>query len=494
MNPLLPEPANNLGRNIFAAKPGAKVDSEDSTRFKDTLRANTPERQKNTASNASDAGGNDTGAQAKGSTPESAAAGTDTQTRTRQSVSESGTPARKAESSSDSETEVEPISAQVDGQSIVLGTAAIDVGTPNADGSALVVAAVSDNSGKISIAPSTTPSVTEAGQSAGVSSGLAQLGSSVTGAKTPAAILESAAAPSVLNTPASAAATPGTGLAGEIFAGTMAGTMTGTGVIRTADPDTTSAPGKLLPNATQVELEKPFASLDADLNLTDAGIDKKNLPGKQVNPGVPFSPQPAYIKSNLDWQFANQMPTLEADPALDISSALKSPSSATGTAYAAVSAVAAMQMNEAVADHRVQMPVNIKFGQPEWAGMVAERTAMMAAQKITFAELQLDPPELGPLQVKVTVQNDQASVNFVSASPAVRDSLEQTAVRLREMLDQEGLDLVDVNVADQSDRQQQNPDDSQPNSHKQVNAEEDISTSGGVNLMTVVASGIDHYV
>lgn len=99
----------------------------------------------------------------------------------------------------------------------------------------------------------------------------------------------------------------------------------------------------------------------------------------------------------------------------------------------------------------VQMPVNIQFGQPQWANMVAERSAMMLSQKIDFAELQLDPPELGPLQVKVNVQQDQATVQFVTANAQVREALEHTSSRLRELLEQESMDLVNVDVSDQSD-------------------------------------------
>ena len=126
MNPLLPEPANNLGRNVFAAKPGAKVDSEDSTRFQDALRANTPERQKKSASNARDDSGNDAGATAKGPTPENTKTGTDDQTPRQQPTSESGSHSRNAKSSADSETDVEPITAQADGQPTDLETAALD--------------------------------------------------------------------------------------------------------------------------------------------------------------------------------------------------------------------------------------------------------------------------------------------------------------------------------------------------------------------------------
>ncbi len=99
---------------------------------------------------------------------------------------------------------------------------------------------------------------------------------------------------------------------------------------------------------------------------------------------------------------------------------------------------------------RTQIPVNIRFGQPQWATAIAERTAMIASQNIQFAELQLDPPELGPLQVKVSIHQDQASVSFVSANQAVRESVDQSIIKLKELFEEQGLDLVDVDVSDHS--------------------------------------------
>lgn len=75
---------------------------------------------------------------------------------------------------------------------------------------------------------------------------------------------------------------------------------------------------------------------------------------------------------------------------------------------------------------------------------------MMGAQK-QVAEIQLDPPELGALQIKVSTQNDQTSVNFVVANAAVKDALEQQMPKLREFFEQQGIDLGDVNVADGSE-------------------------------------------
>ena len=144
---------------------------------------------------------------------------------------------------------------------------------------------------------------------------------------------------------------------------------------------------------------------------------------------------------------------------------------------------------------RLTMPVTIQFGQPQWANMVAERSAMMASQRIEFAELQLDPPELGPLQVKVTVNQDQqASVSFVANNQAVREALEHSSHRLRELLEEQSINLVDVDVSEQGP---ENHDESQrEQSESVVNTgavaeDENMPTQP---IQTTVKYGIDSYV
>lgn len=108
---------------------------------------------------------------------------------------------------------------------------------------------------------------------------------------------------------------------------------------------------------------------------------------------------------------------------------------------------------------RAQLPVTVHFSEREWGSQVAERAAMMAAHKVRFAELQLDPPELGSLQIKISVNSDnQTQVQFLSPHSSVRDSLDQTIVRLRDLLEQQGLDLVNVDVSDQQSTEQETPD------------------------------------
>ncbi len=109
---------------------------------------------------------------------------------------------------------------------------------------------------------------------------------------------------------------------------------------------------------------------------------------------------------------------------------------------------------------KAQLAVSTPFQQAQWGKDVAERVMWMSSQGIQEAEIHLDPPELGPLQVRVSVVNEQAHVSFVVQHSTVREALDQNAMRLREMFDGEGINLADVDVSDQSQEQgDSNPDD-----------------------------------
>ncbi len=102
-----------------------------------------------------------------------------------------------------------------------------------------------------------------------------------------------------------------------------------------------------------------------------------------------------------------------------------------------------------------QIALGVPFQQGQWSSAVAEKVMWMSSQGVKEAEIQMDPPELGPLTVKVSVSNEQAQVSFTVQHASVRESLDQSAVRLREMFAEEGLDLVDVDVSGQSQQEQE---------------------------------------
>lgn len=91
----------------------------------------------------------------------------------------------------------------------------------------------------------------------------------------------------------------------------------------------------------------------------------------------------------------------------------------------------------------------------EWASELGNRVSMMARDGLEVAHLRLNPANLGTLEVRISVQNDQAQVHFLSQHAHVRDALEASLPRLREMMQDGGLSLADVDISDQSPAREQ---------------------------------------
>ncbi len=94
----------------------------------------------------------------------------------------------------------------------------------------------------------------------------------------------------------------------------------------------------------------------------------------------------------------------------------------------------------------LSMPVPQRVGDPGWGTAIGERLVWMVKGEMQRAELKLTPPNLGPLEIRLTVNDDKASVAFVSHHAATRDAIEAALPRLREMLAQDALQLVRADV------------------------------------------------
>ncbi|TBU81977.1 flagellar hook-length control protein FliK [Pseudomonas daroniae] len=92
----------------------------------------------------------------------------------------------------------------------------------------------------------------------------------------------------------------------------------------------------------------------------------------------------------------------------------------------------------------------VAMQQTGWGEGVVDKVMWMSSQNLKSAEIQLDPAELGRLDVRISLNQDQTQISFASAHPGVREALESQMHRLREMFTQQGMNLADVNVSDQS--------------------------------------------
>ncbi len=103
----------------------------------------------------------------------------------------------------------------------------------------------------------------------------------------------------------------------------------------------------------------------------------------------------------------------------------------------------------------IQLSVDKPLAHSAWADEFSQKITWVATQHGQSAELHLNPPQLGPLDVLIKVNGDQATALFTSPHAAVRDAIEQALPKLREMLADNGIMLGNASVSDQSSRDQQ---------------------------------------
>lgn len=235
--------------------------------------------------------------------------------------------------------------------------------------------------------------------------------------------------------------------------------------------------------------------------LASAKTDKESVAAALAGKGALLSPAPLGGKAN---------PALSAKPEIEATLPHINIAAHTGTGFAdslkstvmkdinAVGNIAttargsdvigdlttAMQqpsilpLEAAAAAPSSQNSINTALNQPAWGDDFSQKITWMATQRNQSAELHLNPPQLGPLDVVLKMNGDQASAVFTSPHAAVREAIEQAIPRLREMLADSGITLGNAMVSDHS--AQQNQDNSARKS------QDGLSASAGVTEETNV--------
>ncbi|WP_354623971.1 flagellar hook-length control protein FliK [Psychromonas sp. MME2] len=133
------------------------------------------------------------------------------------------------------------------------------------------------------------------------------------------------------------------------------------------------------------------------------------------------------------------------------------------------------------------------------AALLGERVMMMISQDKQEIQIRLDPAELGSMNIKVQVQQDQVQLTIHTQMSQTRDFIEQHLPKLREQLAQQGVNLGEANIEQQSQQQKQqnqqqtnlaHSDSSRSENTLSATSELDGWVKGNI---TLAAQGIDYY-
>ena len=141
------------------------------------------------------------------------------------------------------------------------------------------------------------------------------------------------------------------------------------------------------------------------------------------------STSPGGMQGNLG--LANQDPSLAAPSAGSLSGQLSTKSlmffaaSATGT-------------------------VNTKIDSSAWMEQIANRAKMAVKQGLRSVEIKLTPAHLGTIEILVAQDDESTQLAFFTKHAHIRDALESQLARLQKSFQEDGLELSDAWVSDQS--------------------------------------------
>lgn len=111
---------------------------------------------------------------------------------------------------------------------------------------------------------------------------------------------------------------------------------------------------------------------------------------------------------------------------------------------------AGLQANSPVVTGQIAVP----FGQERWQAALNQQVMHMVGASDEVASLTLSPPDLGPIQVVLKVDNQSVNTSFVSDNPQVRQALEDGMQDLRLRMESQGLQLGQTFIGNGQQAQQ----------------------------------------
>ena len=114
-----------------------------------------------------------------------------------------------------------------------------------------------------------------------------------------------------------------------------------------------------------------------------------------------------------------------------------------------VGAPVAGQTQHAVID-KANLQLDTPMNSQKWGEHFTQRVQWVVGQSMSGAQIRLNPQHMGPIEVRVQMQNDQAMVSFTAQHGATREAIEAALPRLRDMLNEQNVNVVDIDVSQHS--------------------------------------------
>ena len=184
-----------------------------------------------------------------------------------------------------------------------------------------------------------------------------------------------------------------------------------------------------------------------------SSVQLKNTdPGPALNPGLSLLSKSLDVDPALDTPkdvlSLNRFTNSEFFKSQDVSLVLPDRISTHAPVVQGAEQLVNRQVQVVAQSPMLKMSIDTPLNQPKWGESLAGRVSLMMSGNQQTAKININPPELGPIEIRVTIKNEQANINFFAQHGAVRDAIEDAFPKLREMLSQNGLSMGESNVSE----------------------------------------------
>lgn len=110
------------------------------------------------------------------------------------------------------------------------------------------------------------------------------------------------------------------------------------------------------------------------------------------------------------------------------------------------------------AEAKVNVAVDAPVRTGAFAAEFGEKMVWLAGRNSQWAELSLNPPHLGSVEVRLSMSGGEAGAQFFSPNPGVREAIEAALPKLRELMAEAGINLGQASVREEGFQQRDGTD------------------------------------
>lgn len=97
--------------------------------------------------------------------------------------------------------------------------------------------------------------------------------------------------------------------------------------------------------------------------------------------------------------------------------------------------------------------INTPTSNSLWGSHLQNQIRWFIGNNINRAEIFLTPPEFGKIFIRIDQKNDSVNLTISAQNNLLKDQLESSITKLKDLFEKQGLELVDVHISNEEDNQ-----------------------------------------